>query len=868
MRLCGFMTMSLAICLLWIPTGSGEPPLPARPEVQQAPRSALGVCPPFHLRDETGQIIDPVHGVNDSVPYSPRQTCGAEGCHDYATITQGYHFTQGKGESAPSPLAERVAWALTPGNYGGPWCSPAPLYKYLAPQQNETPQTIDMTSFTFIAAGCGDCHPGGGPLEYDRSGRRYDLHMADPESGLVPGGENGLDGDYYRARWTESGVIEADCLICHSPGYNFRARKEQIARLNYRWTATAGAGFASVDGSVKAGQPPRVRYDLSRFSPDGTVSIRIVLSPRNDTCLECHAQPGWKKRGANFRSRTDVHLRAGLRCTDCHQAGSKADDPRIRGHEVHQIGKGDDPGGRVRDDLDNTVRGCDSCHSTGLLGAPIARHPGLPALHLERIACQTCHIPERPVQPISLQASDVVSPGTRIPSPGKQLWTFYGPDMTYRNHYGFLEMMGYDDKPTEAFKPGLVRYKGKIYPVNRVHSTWPGIELEGQTALMQPRMSDVRTMWDAHAQDPARYPKLASIMDDNADGALEVNRPEEIEALIASIDERLRELGYPMEGKRVVWVMNDRVYRNGSEFRVLEKEPWEASPYGNTHKYSHDVYPARSALGAGGCTDCHSTDSEFFFARVPVIPFSPDGAQPMTVPQHEVLGFSRAEVILAGWREEYLKPSASWVFGLILLLLLFHLVIVGPFPADSVTAKHFSLYSARERLSHLWLMGPFLILCSTGVLFLFRLEGALSEPARRLHGWVGLVFAAGIPFMVKLWAADARFRPSDRTWLKGLGGYLGGTPVLWEGRFNPGQKLFFWLVVLCGLLLSLTGVAMQFGWSLALGPAILYTLHDLLAIALISMILVHLYLALLVNPGRWRLMFGAAAQRRSVSLPS
>lgn len=86
-----------------------------------APRRALGVCPPYKLRDEQGQIIDPVAGINADKPYSPRQTCGQEGCHDYKTITEGYHFTQGKGEAVPAEHKQRYAWVTSPGQYGGRW---------------------------------------------------------------------------------------------------------------------------------------------------------------------------------------------------------------------------------------------------------------------------------------------------------------------------------------------------------------------------------------------------------------------------------------------------------------------------------------------------------------------------------------------------------------------------------------------------------------------------------------------------------------------------------------------------------------------------------------------------------------------------
>ncbi|MBE0425966.1 MAG: hypothetical protein IBX72_04865 [Nitrospirae bacterium] len=80
-----------------------------------------GVCPPFNLRDESGSIIDPVRNINADKPYSPKQTCGATGCHDYNKITEGFHFTQGKGEKPTEDMQKRYLWVTSPGNYGGNW---------------------------------------------------------------------------------------------------------------------------------------------------------------------------------------------------------------------------------------------------------------------------------------------------------------------------------------------------------------------------------------------------------------------------------------------------------------------------------------------------------------------------------------------------------------------------------------------------------------------------------------------------------------------------------------------------------------------------------------------------------------------------
>jgi len=630
-----------------------------------------GVCPPFHLRDEAGAIIDPISGENADKPYSPKQTCGQ--CHDYDKITQGYHFTQGMGEDPTPEQAARVGWAITPGNFGGSWCSPAPLYRYLSRKENKSAVTMDMTAFTFFTAACGGCHPGGGPGEYDRQGKRYDLWMKDPASGFTDGAENDLDGDYFKAHWAKSGVVEADCLLCHMPGYDYGQRKKQLATWNFRWSATAGAKFATVKGSVQNDEPVEVAYDAKLFNADGTVEPHIILEPRNEACVSCHTQPGWKKRGANFSPRTDVHLRAGMKCVDCHPAGKSATDPRIAGHEEHQFGKGDDPGGQVRNDLDNTCISCAECHETGRLGAPIARHDWLPPLHLEKIACQTCHIPERVVMPVEVQAGDVFNHGTKIPSKGKHLWTFYGPDWDYRNHYGPLVMMGFDDKPTQRFRPKLVRYKGKIYPANRIHSAWPGIEVEGAAALMQPKMGDIYKMWTAHQSDATKYPELAQITDDDGDAVPEVNRPEEIDALIQSVDQMLAAINYPMEGKRVVWVMDDRVHSSGTESRTFDMHPWETSPYANVHTYNHDVLPANAALGTGGCTDCHHPEAEFFFACTLKHRFD-ENAQPVTEPQYQALGLSLPAVNVSVWREAYLKPV---LYALIVVLALGMVWLVG-----------------------------------------------------------------------------------------------------------------------------------------------------------------------------------------------
>ena len=167
------------------------------------------------------------NGAEDSVfalePFSTAATCGS--CHDYEEITSGYHFQMGWDVVADDfGVAEGKPWQISDGMLGK-WC---PLYlRQIAKKDNETPEAIDLTVYDFIgfSAGngsdvpCGGCHPGGGGLEYDRDGNRYDEVLADePELAET------LDGDYYQSHWDKSGVVEADCFVCHMAGYSFDER--------------------------------------------------------------------------------------------------------------------------------------------------------------------------------------------------------------------------------------------------------------------------------------------------------------------------------------------------------------------------------------------------------------------------------------------------------------------------------------------------------------------------------------------------------------------------------------------------------------------------------------------------------------------
>ena len=507
----------------------------------------------------------------------------------------------------------------------------------MAKKENTSGRDIDLTSFEFVTS-CGVCHPGGGSLEYDRNGNRYDRFAADTKSGITSGGDNRFDGDYYKAHWAETGVLEADCLMCHMPGYNMISRNKQLSMLNFQWAATAGAGLASVKGEVKKNEKPAVQYNGEKFDAEGRLNVPMIKKVPTENCLFCHSETDWKKKGTSYSHRFDVHLRAGMKCIECHPAGTSARDQRINSKEEHNFGKGDDPGALVRDDLDNTMITCEECHGKGLNRAPLMKHAsftdGSFEVHQEKIACQTCHVPQKAVKAALVQDSTVLNPKPRVPGL-KRIWSFYGPDVKPWNYYGEVDLTKGKAKPLFFYTPQLRWYKEKIYPVSSLYSIWYGLKTNDRKGLNQVFMQDIWGMWS----QKDTYSLLSKIKDDSGDGFLEANSPEEIDAALKSMQAFLTSKGFSLKNQQVVLVKGNEMYLSGNEKMSLQKEPYEYSAYGSTFKLSHDIAPAGAALGAAGCADCHRKDAPFFTHPYMTDPFGADGKIKFT-PAYKMLKYS------------------------------------------------------------------------------------------------------------------------------------------------------------------------------------------------------------------------------------
>lgn len=446
-----------------------------------------------------------------------------------------------------------------------------------------------MTPFNFATmdskGNCAKCHPGGGSLEYDRQGRRYDVTLA-----ADPGLAESFSGDYHKSPWDKSGVMEADCLMCHKVGFDNTARFGQLKAWNIAWAGLVGAGLGTVTGSVKDGETPTVVYDKTQFDADGKYVGGINGSVKDKNCLACHKGADAKKRGKVWADgEADVHRAAGLTCVTCHPSDDK-----------HNFAKGDAIISSVRNDLDGTVDTCAECHESGNMGAPTPAHTSVVPGHLDKIACETCHISAKNYS--GLKVVDTIMGGKKI------VYTTVDGVKTFA-------------KPGEWTPDYVKRDDGKVYPANYVHVVWWGNKTGD---LIEPYYGKEIKKAFAIVKD--------KIGDDNGDGMPEVNTDAEIIAMTEAYKEVL-DGNKRFDAINPVYSMGGELYYVDASGTVVTEEHHIAEIH--TFSLSHNVAPASEALT---CDGCHTDDNHIFGNMVLVTPFDENGEK-VYKPNYELLGY-------------------------------------------------------------------------------------------------------------------------------------------------------------------------------------------------------------------------------------
>jgi formate dehydrogenase subunit gamma len=189
------------------------------------------------------------------------------------------------------------------------------------------------------------------------------------------------------------------------------------------------------------------------------------------------------------------------------------------------------------------------------------------------------------------------------------------------------------------------------------------------------------------------------------------------------------------------------------------------------------------------------------------------------------------------------------------------------------TSKEVVRYSLFERLVH-WVVGvTFVYLLLSGMALAYPRMAWLAnglgggQTMRAAHPWVGVVFTAGLLVMVCMWAGAMRFEKSDREWVRRLKAYTRtGHTGLDTGRFNAGQKGYYWVVLAFGAVLLVTGIPLWFPWTAGAGVRqAARIVHNLAYLVMLAGFMIHVYMSTVMFPGTLSGMTSGKVSRRRAS---
>lgn len=202
------------------------------------------------------------------------------------------------------------------------------------------------------------------------------------------------------------------------------------------------------------------------------------------------------------------------------------------------------------------------------------------------------------------------------------------------------------------------------------------------------------------------------------------------------------------------------------------------------------------------------------------------------------------------------RIGAITILGMLIALCLFYAMRGKIRIEGGASSQRIERFNAFERFTHWLTASSFIVLGLSGLNVTFGRSlllpvmgpeafTSLSIFFKFLHNYVGFAFMLGVALTFLIWVKDNLPGAIDVAWFKAGGGILKGSHHPPAKRFNGGQKIIFWTVVLGGALLSLSGLHLLFpnlvggGISEVMQMSVI---HGVLAMVMIAIIIAHIYI--------------------------
>lgn len=223
------------------------------------------------------------------------------------------------------------------------------------------------------------------------------------------------------------------------------------------------------------------------------------------------------------------------------------------------------------------------------------------------------------------------------------------------------------------------------------------------------------------------------------------------------------------------------------------------------------------------------------------------------------------------WRQTLEGPVKSVGGGLLVLTvvaLAAFLAIRGRIKVEhGMSGRTIERFKGIERFAH-WLTAIcFVILgisglnISFGKTLLLPLIGpeaftAFSAFGKLSHNFLSFPFVLGVFLMAVMWIAHNIPNAIDVEWIKQGGGIFKKGVHPPAGKFNAGQKLIFWSVVIGSLALAISGYILMFPFYVTdiAGMQLAQLVHAIAGILMVAVILGHIYIGTIGMEGAFDAM--------------
>ncbi|NQV82179.1 MAG: formate dehydrogenase subunit gamma [Rhodospirillales bacterium] len=204
-----------------------------------------------------------------------------------------------------------------------------------------------------------------------------------------------------------------------------------------------------------------------------------------------------------------------------------------------------------------------------------------------------------------------------------------------------------------------------------------------------------------------------------------------------------------------------------------------------------------------------------------------------------------------------LSTYGGWLLAISAAAMMAMHLLMGCIKIDGgPSGRWVSRFSNAERVIHWYVAATFIILSLSGLTILFGKQvlipvigqkpfAVLASASLEAHNLFGPLFIVGIVSMIIIFIKDNFLKAADIKWLLMGGLFSKAHPPSW--KYNFGEKAWFWIAALTGLVLSVSGIVLDFpsllGERSDLQLALLF--HAGAAMIVISVGLAHIYLGTL-----------------------